>query len=171
MSSPGMIAIGFFASIVAAGLASAGAASAASQTHDGARLHGRLTMQHARLDAQHAPVGGRGSRLGLEALGVTGSYGYGDDYPSYGSSAYRGDSGRSRVASRGVLSEGRAAAVDEEPSGYFAPRAWAYDPPESIYGRQTQDYGPGVTYAAPVSPYRWAYSSEDFPGTEFMRGR
>jgi hypothetical protein len=170
MSSPRTIAVGFIASIIVAGLAPAGAAFAASAASQasGVRLHGALTMQHGR---RYERDSGSGSRLGLEALGVTGSYGYGDDYPSYGSSAYRGDSGPSRVASRGVLSEGRAAAVDEEPSGYFTPRAWAYDPPESIYGRQTSDYGPGITYAAPVSPYRWAYSSEDFPGTEFMRGR
>jgi hypothetical protein len=167
MFSPRTIAVGFIASIIVAGLAPAGAASAASQTTDGARLHAHLTVQHARLTAEHARARRRGSHLGLEALGVTPSYGYGDDYPTYGSAAYRDDSGYSRVASRGALGEGRAAAVDEG----FAPRAWAYDPPESTYGRQTQDYGPGYTYAAPVSPYRWAYSSENFPGTEFMGGR
>ena len=156
MSAPATIAIGFVAALIAANLAPAGVASAASQTTAGARLHARLTVQHTRAE-------GRGLSLGLEALGVTPSYGYGDDYPSYGSSAYRG----ARVASRGVPSEGRAAAVD----GYRGPQAWSYDPPESIYGSPTQNYGPGYTYAAPVSPYRWAYSSEDFPGTEFMRGR
>jgi hypothetical protein len=161
MSSPRTIAIGCVASIIIAGLAPAGAASAASRTTDGARFHARLTLRHARVEA-------RGSRLGLEALGVTGSYGYGDDYPSDRSLAYRYDSG----PSRGLLREGRAAALDDEPSGYPAYRGWAgYQPTESIYGRQTQDYGPGITYAAPVSPYRWAYSSENFPGTEFMGGR
>jgi hypothetical protein len=165
MSSPRTIALCFIASIIVTGLAPAGAVSAASQTTGGARFHGRLTAQHARVD--------RGSsRLGLEALGVAGSYGYGDDYPAYGSQAYRHDSGPSRVASRGVLTEGRAAAVDEDPSGYPLREGWtSYQPIESIYGRQTSDYGPGVTYAAPVSPYRWAYSSENFPGTEFMGGR
>ena len=110
MSSPRTIAVGFIASIIVAGLAPAGAAFAASAASQasGVRLHGALTMQHGR---RYERDSGFGSRLGLEALGVTGSYGYGDDYPSYGSSAYRGDSGPSRVASRGVLSEGRAAAV------------------------------------------------------------
>ena len=165
MFSPTTIVLGFVASMIVAG-----GASAASQP----RLHGSLTMQHGRVAAQHWRGEARGSRpgithLGMEALGVTPSYGYGDNYPSYGSAAYRGERAPVRVASGGGVSEGRAAA--EEPFGRAPPFGWSYDEPEDTYGRQTPDYGPGITYAAPVSPYRWAYSSENFPGTEFMGGR
>jgi hypothetical protein len=47
----------------------------------------------------------------------------------------------------------------------------SYVPPESTYGRQTPNYGPGITLPAPLPPYRWAFSTEHFPGLEFMRGR
>jgi hypothetical protein len=165
MFSPRTIAVGFIASIIVAGLAPADAASAAS-----ARLHARLTMQHERVGTP--ALRPRISRLGLEALGVTPSYGYGDDYPSYGSAAYRNDSGPSRFEPRGVPSEGRVATADEGFFGYPAHQGWtAFEPVDDTYGRQTPNYGPGYTYAAPVSPYRWAYSSENFPGTEFMGGR
>jgi hypothetical protein len=170
MLSPRTIGVGFIASIIVAALAPAGVASAATQTTAGARLHARLTMQRARIETPASRP--RVSRLGLEALGVTPSYGYGDDYPSHGSAAYRNDSGPSRFEPRGVPGEGRVAAADEGFFGYPAHQGWvSYEPVDDTYGRQTPDYGPGYTYAAPVSPYRWAYSSENFPGTEFMGGR
>lgn len=68
-------------------------------------------------------------------------------------SDYRGSSG---------LTEGRAAYVEPDAD---------YGRPGSVYGQSGNDYAPGFSNGAPVSPYRWAYSSEDFPGTEFMGGR
>lgn len=165
MFSPKLVAIGLVAPVLVAALTPVGA-SAASPAKSAIKGHdARSTAWRGRYDK-------RDSRLGLEALGVSGSYGYGDDYPSYGSRAYNHDERRSSVASRGALVEGRAAATDDEPSSY---PAWggrdSFASPGSTYGRQTPDYGPGVTFAAPVSPYRWAYSSGAFPGTEFMGGR
>jgi hypothetical protein len=126
------------------------------------RAYGSLRVQHVGSTPSRR-LRGRNYKLGVDALGVTGSYGYGDDYASY-------DSGRSHSA-RGVLNEGRAAAIDDESRVYPTRQNWAYESPGSTYGRQTPNYGPGVTFAAPVSPYRWAYSSDQFPGTEFMGGR
>jgi hypothetical protein len=163
-----IVTVAVFASIILAGLASIAASSAASaaiRTKTGAKFHGAITIARSKTPIE------RGSKLGLEALGVTGSYGYGDDYPSYGSQAYNDNGQSRRVTSHRGLREGRAAAVGSS-VGYVPPDGrGAYETPESTYGRQTSNYGPGVIYAAPVSPYRWAYSSENFPGTEFMGGR
>lgn len=125
--------------------------------------HHAAALSHRRLD-------GRGSRLGLAALGVTPSYGYGDDYPAYGGAPYNDNERAGHI-----IIEGRAAAIDEDAPNSMARESQnPYLSPGSTYGRhgrQTPNYGPGVTYAAPVSPYRWAYNSEQFPGTEFMGGR
>lgn len=164
----GNIATGTLVSIVLAGSAPIGfdfPASAASRASVGAKLHNARAGSRTRKPIE------RSSRLGLAALGVTGSYGYGDDYPSYGSRAYDNDRQSLRATSHPILQEGRAAAI-EDSGGYPSFDAGdAYFSPGGTYGRQTPNYGPGITYAAPVSPYRWAYSSENFPGTEFMGGR
>jgi hypothetical protein len=162
------VTVALFVSIILAGSAPIGvssAASAATWTKAGGRLHGAITV------APHRRPIERSSRLGLEALGVTGSYGYGDDYPAYGSEAYSADTQSRRATSHRFPQEGRAAAIGD--SVGYVPRdgRGAFETPESTYGRQTSDDGPGIIYASPVSPYRWAYSSENFPGTEFMGGR
>jgi len=165
---PRNVTVALFVSIILAGSALIGVSSAASATiraKSGPRLYGAIAVVQSKKPIK------RSSRLGLEALGVTGSYGYGDDYPIYGSQAYNDDRQSRRVTSRRGLQEGRAAAIGDS-VGYVPPDGrGAYETPESTYGRQTSDYGPGVIYAAPVSPYRWAYSPENFSGTEFMGGR
>jgi hypothetical protein len=149
---------------VAFGIGASNAVAATVRAKSGARVYGAIAVVQSRKPVE------RSSRLGLKALGVTGSYGYGDDYPAYGSQAHNDDGQSRRVSHRG-LQEGRAAAIGES-VGHVPPDGrGAYETPESTYGRQTSDYGPGFIYAAPVSPYRWAYSSEDFPGTEFTGGR
>jgi hypothetical protein len=161
MPLPSRISTGVFSLIFVAGLSYADVALSASTS---TRAYGSLRVQHVGSAPSYRRLRGRDYDLGLEALGVTGSYGYGDDYASY-------DSGRSHSA-RGVPTEGRAAAIDDESRVYPTRQNWgSHESPGSTYGRQTPNYGPGVTFAAPVSPYRWAYSSDQFPGTEFMGGR
>jgi hypothetical protein len=166
--TPKNVAVALIFSLILEGLTFASVSSSAAATM---RATGSVKIHSARVVARRRnPV--ERTRLGLAALGVTGSYGYGDDYPLYGSEAFNHDRRLSTPTSHRAVMEGRGAAIDDNSSGYRAAgNRGAYLSPGSTYGRHTSDYGPGVTYASPVSLYRWAYSSENFPGTEFMSGQ